>query len=304
LEFADEVNSVLTSGARGVGLLRTEYLYLGRPDLPTEDEQYDEYFRIAQAIHPCPVIIRTLDLGGDKNPQCIAIPPEPNPFLGWRAIRICLERPQIFLDQIKAILRANSLGNVKMLLPMISSVREVEEALALIEKAKKQLSAKGKAFEPKTQIGVMIEVPAAALLADAIAERVNFLSIGTNDLVQYLLAVDRGNERIAHLFENLHPAVLRVIKQVIDAGHKRGVWVGMCGEMAADRLATVLLVGMEIDGLSVSPIDVPEIKKIIRSISFREAEKVAQKALEFSTTKEIKDFMRQYLRPRFKDIRL
>jgi phosphotransferase system enzyme I (PtsI) len=284
--------------------MRTEYLYLARPDLPTEEEQFLEYGRIAKRMKPHPVIIRTMDLGGDKPPQNIDIPLEANPFLGWRAIRICLERPEIFLEQIKAILRASTVGNVKILLPMISGIGELEEALELIERAKRELSAKKVAFEPNTEVGVMIEVPSAALLADAIAERVDFLSIGTNDLVQYLLAVDRGNVRIAHLFENLHPAVLRLIKSVIDAGHSRGVWVGMCGEMAADRLATLLLIGMEIDELSVSPIDVPEIKKIIRSTTFREAEKLAHHVLEFSTAKEIEDFMRQYMRRRFKDIRL
>jgi phosphotransferase system enzyme I (PtsI) len=302
LEYADEVEDVLTHGAAGIGLLRTEYLYLGRDCLPTEEEQYQEYSRIAAAVKPHPVIIRTMDVGGDKSPQCIDIPPEANPMLGWRAIRISLERPEIFITQIKAILRANSSGNARILLPMISGIEQLDEALALIEKAKRELRQQGQACEPNTEVGVMIEIPSAALLADAIAERVDFLSIGTNDLVQYLLAVDRGNERIAHLFENLHPAVLRVIKNVIDAGHSKGIWVGMCGEMAADRLATMLLVGMKIDELSVSPIDVPEIKKIIRHTSFHEAETLAQQVLNFSTAKEIIDFMRQYMRRRFKDI--
>jgi phosphotransferase system enzyme I (PtsI) len=302
IEYAEEVADVLAHGAAGIGLLRTEYLYLGRDCLPSEDEQYQEYSRITAAVKPQPVIIRTMDVGGDKSPQCIKIPPEANPMLGWRAIRICLEHPEIFITQIKAILRANTNGNARILLPMISGIDQLEEALALIEKAKRELSQQGEAFEPKTEVGVMIEIPAAALLAEPIAARVNFLSIGTNDLVQYLLAVDRGNERIAHLYEDLHPAVLRVIKNVIDAGHSRGAWVGMCGEMAADRLATVLLVGMKIDELSVSPIDVPEVKKIIRHTSFHEAEKLAQEALNFSTAKAIKDFMRDYMQRRFKDM--
>ena len=296
VEIADEVESVMQHGAVGIGLLRTEYMYLGRADLPTEEEQYREYSRIANAVKPHPVIIRTMDLGADKCPQCLEIPPEANPMLGWRAIRISLEKPEIFIEQIKAILRANTIGNIRILLPMISAIEELEKALALIEKAKRELDKHGQAFEPNTEVGVMIEVPSAALLADAIAERVDFLSIGTNDLVQYLLAVDRGNDRIAHLYENLHPAVLRVIKNVIDAGHRHGIGVGMCGEMAADPLATVLLVGMEIDELSVSPIDVPAIKKIIRRTNFRDAKKLARKVLEFSTVKEINAFMRHYLR--------
>ncbi|MDZ7291074.1 MAG: phosphoenolpyruvate--protein phosphotransferase [candidate division KSB1 bacterium] len=304
LEFADEVDAALLHGAQGIGLLRTEYLYLGRPDLPGEEEQFLEYSRIAEMVKPHPMIIRTLDLGGDKLPQCIDIGREANPMLGWRAIRICLERPEIFIEQIKAILRANIHGNVKILLPMISTIEEVEKALALIEKAKHKLGQQKTAFEPNTEVGVMIEIPSAALVADAIAERVDFLSIGTNDLVQYLLAVDRGNERIAHLFQSLHPAVLRVIKNVIDAGHSKGVWVGMCGEMAADRLATVLLVGMEIDELSVSPIDVPEIKKIIRGTRVGEARKLVQQALEFPTAQEITNFMRNYMRRKFKDVLL
>jgi phosphotransferase system enzyme I (PtsI) len=304
VEFAGEIEAVMRHGAMGIGLLRTEYLYFGRLDLPTEEEQYLEYNRIAGAIKPHAVIIRTMDIGADKRPQCFDIPGEANPMLGWRAIRISLEKPEIFMAQIKAILRANSHGNLRILLPMISSIEELEKALALIAEAKHDLGKAGKAFEPDTKVGVMIEVPAAALLAEAIAERADFLSIGTNDLVQYLLAVDRGNDRIAHLYENLHPAVLRVIKNVIDAGHRRGVWVGMCGEMAADRLATVLLVGMGIDELSVSPIDVPEIKKIIRRTNFGDAKQLAKKALELATAKEIRELMRHYMRPRFKDISL
>ncbi len=304
VEFAGEIEAVMRHGAMGIGLLRSEYLYFGRLDLPAEEEQYLEYSRIAGAIKPHAVIIRTMDIGADKRPQCLDIPAEANPMLGWRAIRISLEKPEIFMAQIKAILRANTHGNLRILLPMISSIEELEKALALIEEAKHELGKAGKAFEADTKVGVMIEVPAAALLAEAIAERVDFLSIGTNDLVQYLLAVDRGNDRIAHLYENLHPAVLRLIKNVIDAGHRRGVWVGMCGEMAADRLATVLLVGMGIDELSVSPIDVPEIKKIIRRTNFGDAKKLAQQALELSTATEIRELMRHYMRPRFKDISL
>jgi phosphotransferase system enzyme I (PtsI) len=302
VEFAEEAEAVMKYGAAGIGLLRTEYLYLGRADLPTEEEQYLEYSRMAAAVRPHPVIIRTMDLGADKCPQCIDVPPEANPMLGWRAIRISLERPEIFIAQIRAILRANTHGNVRILLPMISAIDELEKALALIEQAKHALAKQALAFAPNTKIGVMIEVPSAALLADAIAERVDFLSIGTNDLVQYLLAVDRGNDRIAHLYKNLHPAVLRLIKNVIDAGHNHGIWVGMCGEMAADRLATALIIGMGIDELSVSPIDVPEIKKIIRATSYREAQKLARQALKFSTAQEISEFMRHYMRPRFKDM--
>ncbi len=302
VEFADEVDAVVQHGAAGIGLLRTEYLYLNSATLPTEEEQYQEYHRIAAAVQPHPLIVRTMDLGADKCPPCLDIPPEANPMLGWRAIRIALEIPEIFSAQIKAILRANTGGNVKILLPMISAIPELEKALALIEKAKRELVKQGHAFVLNTEIGVMIEVPSAALMADAIAERVDFLSIGTNDLVQYLLAVDRGNDRIAHLYENLNPAVLRVIKSVIDAGHSRGIWVGMCGEMASDRLATPLLIGMGIDELSVSPFDVPEIKKIIRHTNFRDAKKLAQKALALSTTKEIAELVRQYMRPRFKDV--
>lgn len=302
LEYSDEVKMVRANGAHGVGLLRTEYLYFERNDPPSEDTQYQEYYRIASELHPQPVIIRTMDLGGDKSPKCIKIPPETNPFLGWRAIRICLEMPELFKDQLKAILRANTLGNVKIMLPMISGLQELDEALNLIEQSKRELKKEGKPFGADTEVGVMIEVPSAAVLADHIAERVDFLSIGTNDLMQYTLAADRGNERIAHLLNHLHPALLRLIRDVIAAAHSRGVLVGMCGEMAADRLATVLLVGMEIDQLSVSPVDVPEIKRIIRSINYNEARELVEKVMEFSTAQEIQNFVRPFMRRRFKDL--
>lgn len=302
LEFADEVKLVRENGAQGVGLFRTEYLYLDKAEAPSEELQFETYYRIAQEMKPHPVIIRTMDLGGDKVPACVKSAPEPNPFLGWRAIRICLDQPELFKDQLRAILRANVLGNIKILLPMIAGVDELDKALALIEQAKRELTKAKKPFEPNTEIGVMIEVPSAAIMADLIAERVDFLSIGTNDLAQYAMAADRGNGRVAHLLMGFQPAVLRLIQQVITAAHRRGVWVGVCGEMAADQLATLLLVGMEIDELSVNPIDVPKIKKIIRDISFDEAKELADQVLEFSTSKEIYDYVKPFMRHKFKDM--
>jgi len=302
IEFADEIDSVVAHGACGIGLFRTEYLYLKAATLPTENEQFEVYREIAERMRPYPVIIRTMDLGGDKAPQSITIPPEENPFLGWRAIRISLELQEIFLAQLRAILRASALGNVKILLPMISGLGELKEVLEIIDRAKEQLKRKNQEYSEATEVGVMIEVPSAAVLADIIAERVDFLSIGTNDLVQYVLAVDRGNERIAHLYQNLHPAVLRLLRDVIRKAHEKGAWVGMCGEMAADPLATVLLIGMEIDELSVSPIAVPEIKRIIRNVDFPEAASLVRKMMDLSTAAEIEHFMMRYMRRKFKDM--
>ncbi|MCZ6821088.1 MAG: phosphoenolpyruvate--protein phosphotransferase, partial [Calditrichaeota bacterium] len=287
LEFSDEVESAKTHGARGIGLYRTDYIYLAGSALPTEDEQYHEYKKIVEKMTPEPVIVRTMDVGGDKQPKSFTIPPEENPFLGWRAIRISIERPDIFEVQLRAMLRASQHGNLKILLPMISGLEEIIECKAALERAKSELRKKKIPFDENVELGVMIEVPSAALLADKIAREVDFLSIGTNDLVQYLLAVDRGNERIAYLYKHLHPAVLRAIKQIIAAGHQEGVWVGMCGEMASDPLATLILLGLDLDEFSVTPTSVPEIKKIIRSVDYREAVRVANKALEFSKVSEV-----------------
>ncbi len=302
LEFSDEVESALAHGARGVGLYRTDYIFIARSELPSEEEQYQEYRKIVASIAPDPVIIRSMDLGGDKLPQAMLIPPEENPFLGWRAIRISLERKEIFREQLRAILRVSAEGNVKILFPMISGLDEVIECKAELEKAKDELRKKKLPFDEKIEIGVMIEVPSAALLADKIAREVDFLSIGTNDLVQYLLAVDRGNERIAYLYKHLHPAVLRMIKHIINAGHQEGVWVGMCGEMAGDPLATLILLGLDLDEFSVSAFSVPEIKRIIRSVTHQEAVRIARKALEFEKASEVERFMTKIMRKKFKDV--
>ncbi len=243
-----------------------------------------------------------MDLGGDKNPPSIGIPPEENPFLGWRAIRISLDRQEIFQPQLRAILRASAEGNVKILFPMISSLEEVGECKKALEQAKSSLRKEGIPFDENIEIGLMIEVPSAALLADKLAAEVDFLSIGTNDLVQYLLAVDRGNERVAYLYKHLHPAVLRMIKQIIVAGHEQGVWVGMCGEMASDPLATLILLGLDLDEFSVSPMAVPEIKKIIRSTEQREAVRIANKVLEFEKATDVERFMTKVMRQKFKDL--
>jgi len=302
LEFPDEVDSVVSHGAEGVGLYRTDYIYLAQNELPTEEEQLKEYSKIVTKISPAPVIIRTLNLGGDKQPQSILIPPEENPFLGWRAIRICLERQDIFRDQLRAILRTSAERNVKILFPMISSLEELQECKTALEQVKSELENEHKPFNENIDIGVMIEVPSAALLADKLAAEVDFLSIGTNDLVQYILAVDRGNERVAYLYKHLHPAVLRMIKHIIISGHQEGVWVGMCGEMASDPLATVILLGLDLDEFSVSPMAVPEIKKIIRSIDYQEAVRITNKVLEFEKASDVERFMTKVMRQKFKDL--
>lgn len=304
LEFPDEIESVISHGAKGIGLYRTEYLYLTQSSLPSEEDQYQEYKKVAESIHPHAVIIRTVDLGGDKNPKCISIPPENNPFLGWRAIRICLKEIDIFKAQLRAILRASALGNIKILFPMISSLNELEKSIELLEAAKNELRQQGIIFDNKLEIGVMIEVPSAAIVADIIASKVDFLSIGTNDLIQYTLAVDRGNQRIADLYEPYHPAILRLIRQVVSEGHRKDVWVGMCGEMAGDPSAIPILIGLGLDELSVSPISLPEIKQIIRSLRYTECVEVAERVMEMSTSKEIEDFLKNIIRKKLEHLYL
>lgn len=300
IEFEDEIEFAREQGSTGVGLYRTEGQLMGRATFPTEEEQYREYLAVAEGVHPHPVIFRTFDIGGDKvSPDS---PQEDNPFLGWRGIRVFLDRPESFLCQLRALLRASVKKNVRIMFPMVSSVLEVRKAKALFVQAKEELARQGVPFDPNIQIGVMIEVPAAAILAEEIAGEVDFFSIGTNDLIQYLLAVDRGNTSVAMLYQEFNPAVLRVIQMVIRAGHKHNKWVGMCGEMAGDPLATVLLVGMGLDEFSVVPSVLPEIKKIIRSIKYKDAKRVADKVLTLSTESEIKAFLADFVKSKLPEI--
>jgi phosphotransferase system enzyme I (PtsI) len=299
IELPQDTDSALEYGAQGIGLFRTEYLYLAQSDLPTEEEQYHAYQEVAFKVFPKPVILRTFDLGGDKFGQNLGSLYEANPFLGWRAIRACLDLPEIFKIQLRAMLKASAKKNVKIMFPMISEVEELKSAKALLEEVKDELREKKISFDENIEVGIMVEIPSAALAGDSLAKESNFFSIGTNDLIQYTLAVDRGNERIAHLYQGFHPAVLKLIKETIKAGHRNGIWVGLCGEMAGDPLATVLLVGMGVDELSTSAMAIPEIKKIIRSITFEEAQRVAQQVLSLSTISDIKKFLIEDYAKRF-----
>lgn len=302
LEFEDEIEFALRQGSQGIGLYRTEGQLMGRSTFPTEDEQAAEYTRVAEAIFPHPVMFRTFDIGGDKFwPDPIK---EENPFLGWRGIRVSLDRPEMFLDQLRAILRASSKKNVRVFFPMVSKVSEVRRAKEYVQRAMEDLKLRGTPFDPKIPIGVMIEVPAAAITADEIAREVDFLSIGTNDLIQYMLAIDRGNNLVASIYQELNPAIIRTIKGIIDAGHRHGKWVGMCGEMAGNPVATMLLVGLGLDEFSVAPAILPEIKKIIRSIKFKEARRVAERVLSLPTEKEIKQYLGSVLKEKLPDLPL
>lgn len=298
IELPEEIPSVLAHGAEGIGLFRTEYLYLNRADLPSEEEQYQAYRLAAEKMAPNPTVVRTLDLGGDKFMSALDVPREMNPFLGCRAIRFCLERPDIFRAQVRAILRASAHGNLKMMFPLISSLGELEEALALVESCKEELRREGKPFRESMEVGAMIETPAAAVIADVLAERVDFFSIGSNDLIQYALAIDRVNEKIAHLYDPAHPAVLRLIRSVVEAGHARGIWVGMCGEMAGELPLIPLLLGMGLDELSMSVVALPRVKKLIRSVRRSECEELLEEAMSKRTGREVQELACGFVRER------
>jgi len=291
IELLSDVETAIENGAQGIGLFRTEYLYLASSDLPEEEEQYQAYSSLARKLHPQNVIIRTFDMGGDKFAQDSERVYEANPFLGWRAIRACLDLPDFFKTQLRAILKASSLGNLSIMLPMISSLDELLKSKEHLEEVKTELREKKIPFDEKIKVGIMIEIPSAALEADSLAKHCDFFSIGTNDLIQYTLAVDRTNERIAHLYQSFHPSVLKLIRQTVEDGHKNGIWVGMCGEMATDPRATSFLVGLGLDELSTSPLAIPQIKKIIRSIEFEEARNLAEEVMKFNDSKEIERFL-------------
>jgi phosphotransferase system enzyme I (PtsI) len=287
VEQAGDSEAVTASGAEGVGLFRTEYLFINRDMLPTEDEQYQAYKQIAEALKPHPVTIRTFDLGGDKFLSHLQVPTEMNPFLGWRAIRFCLQEKDVFRGQLRAILRASAHGNVRLMYPMISGLEELNQANALVEEYKGELRKERRAFDENLEIGAMIEIPSAALIADAMGRRVKFFSIGTNDLIQYALAVDRMNEKIAHLYEPTHPAIIRLIKATVDAARKNKISVSVCGEMAGEPAMTPLLIGLGVDELSAAPPLVPQIKYMVRRLKIEEARALAEFALSCESGAEI-----------------
>lgn len=288
-----DCTGALKNGAEGIGLYRTEFLYMDRTTLPNEIEQYKSYKYVAETMSSRPVIIRTLDIGGDKKLPYLNMTDELNPFLGWRAIRLCLDRHDIFKAQLRAILRASVFGNLRIMYPMISSLEEVRKANSLLNRAKEELAQEGIVYNKEIQVGIMVEIPAAVHIADVLAEEVDFFSIGSNDLIQYTLAVDRMNERISHLYQPLHPAVLRMIKHVIDVSHKAGKWSGMCGEMAADLYAIPILLGLGLDEFSMSAVSIPRVKNAIRSLSYDEAKDITNKALTLKSAIEIKNMLQQ-----------
>lgn len=296
IEFPDEITSVRLHGGQGIGLYRTEFFYMNRKDLPSEEEHFQAYKYVAEAMKPYSVIIRTLDLGGDKFLSQFQIPGEMQPFLGWRAIRFCLARPDIFKVQLRAILRASVYGKLKLMYPMISGIEELRQANAILSQAKKELTQEGSSFDKNIEVGAMIEVPSAAITADLLATESDFFSIGTNDLIQYSLAVDRTNEKVAYLYEPTHPAVLRMIKSIIETAHEAGIWVAMCGEMAGDPALVLILLGLGLDEFSMPPLVIPEVKYIIRSITLKEAQGIAKQVLRLSTGKDVEEFLRTKLK--------
>ncbi|MBS0664043.1 MAG: phosphoenolpyruvate--protein phosphotransferase [Verrucomicrobia bacterium] len=289
IERVEELSAVKEYRAEGVGLFRTEYLFLNSARIPSEQEQFVAYKTVAEALAPNPVIIRSLDLGGDKpmagNPHLF--PKEDNPFMGFRAIRFCLVHTDIFKDQLRAILLASAFGKIQLMYPMISGAEELGKANAILAECKAELKARGQAFDEKLEVGAMIEIPSAAATADILAEQCAFFSIGTNDLIQYLLAIDRVNDRIAHLYEPTHPAVIRTLKQIVDEAHRRNVHVSVCGEMAGDPVFAPLLLGLGVDSLSMSPVWLPSVKYLVRSMKMSEARALAQEALRLTSPKEI-----------------
>ncbi|ADH61651.1 phosphoenolpyruvate-protein phosphotransferase [Thermoanaerobacter mathranii subsp. mathranii str. A3] len=291
-----DVKSALANGAEGVGLFRTEFLYMDRTTLPTEEEQFEAYKEVAERMEGKPVTIRTLDIGGDKGLPYLDMPKEMNPFLGYRAIRLCLDRTDIFKTQLRAILRASAYGNIHIMYPMISSITDVRRANAVLNEVKAELDKEGIKYDKNIKVGIMVEIPSAAVTADILAKEVDFFSIGTNDLTQYTLAVDRMNEHVKDYYQPFNPAVLRLIKFVIDAAHKEGKFAAMCGEMAGDPLATVILLGLGLDEFSMSATSIPKVKNIIRNIEYEKAKEIAEKVLNMKEAEKIQQMMEDMIK--------
>lgn len=294
VEFLHEIDDIMSSGANGIGLFRTEGVFLEKDSLPDEEEQYQIYRRFSEEMKDLPVVLRTLDAGGDKILKDLEQPEEQNPFLGWRAIRFCIDEQDIFKTQLRAILRANVNNNIKILIPMVSCLREIQETKKIIEEVKKELTSQGKIFYPDTEIGIMIEIPAAALMSDVFAKEVDFLSIGTNDLTQYTLAVDRTNQKIARLFNDMHPAVLRLMQTTIKNANSLEKEISICGELAGNPEAIAILLGLGLRKLSMSPYLIPKIKKIIRSFSVAECDKLVEKILTLSSALEVIEHAKKF----------
>jgi phosphoenolpyruvate-protein phosphotransferase (PTS system enzyme I) len=288
IELPEDVEAVAANGAEGIGLYRTEFLYLNRPTLPTEHEQFETYRKVAERVRPDPLIIRTFDLGGDKlAPGTVDITDELNPFLGWRAIRLCLENIDLFKTQLRAVLRASAVGNIKIMFPMISGLEELRRAKAVLADCREELRRSGVPMAEKIDVGAMIEIPSAAICANVLAPEVDFFSIGTNDLIQYALAVDRVNEKLAHLYEPTHPAILRLLKMIADAAHANNIWVGVCGEMAGDVALVPLLLGLGMDELSAGATLVPRVKRAVQSLTIPECRELVAETLKLDTASEI-----------------
>ena len=293
VELPIEVAHVLAHGAEGIGLFRTEFQYLERETLPTEEDLFRVYRHVLESIAPHPVIFRTIDLGGDKFIASLPVTREVTPFLGLRAIRLCLAHPLLFKTQLRALMRASVHGAARIMFPMISSIREVRQAREILSEVREELRREGQPFDEEIQVGIMIEIPSAAITAETLAREVDFFSIGTNDLIQYTLAVDRGNEQVAALYDPFHPAILRLIRTTIDAGQREGIWVGLCGEMSSNPLCALLLVGLGINELSMGALAIPEIKRLIRGIRLVDARRIAEDIYSLRTSAEIKDYVRQ-----------
>jgi phosphotransferase system enzyme I (PtsI) len=300
IETVHEAKSIRKYGGQGIGLYRTEFLYLASHSLPTENELFANFKKVVQTMEPYPVVIRTLDIGADKQLSKINNDPEDNPALGLRGIRLSLAQPDLLMDQLKGILRASLYGKTKILYPMVSSVEEITEANSYLEKAKEELRSAEIPFEENIPIGAMIETPAAALIADRILEIVDYISIGTNDLIQYILAVDRINENVAHLYQPFHPSILRILRNIFVVAEKMGKPVSICGELGGDPMATFLLLGLgKVHELSMEPHSIPKVKKILRKVTLKEARELADHALSLSTSEEINRFINNEMRNRF-----
>lgn len=290
----NDLKGVIENGAEGVGLYRTEFLYMGRDEMPTEDEQFEAYKKVLETMEDKRVVVRTLDIGGDKELPYLNLPEEMNPFLGYRAIRLCLDQPEIFRPQLRALLRASTYGKLSIMFPMVATIKEFRDAKALLLEEKENLTNEGIEVSDDIEVGIMVEIPSTAALADVFAKEVDFFSIGTNDLIQYTMAADRMSERVSYLYQPYNPAILRLVQQVIEASHKEGKWTGMCGEMAGDETAIPLLLGLGLDEFSMSATSILKARRQIKGLSKNEMEELAQSAINCATSEEVQALVSEY----------